>query len=384
MTAMNSLDRLFEASARGTKAVTGRAAILSEPNGTFSLEDVLVQEPRKDEVLVRIAGVGVCHTDVVCKGAFPVPMPIVLGHEGSGVVEAVGVDVTDIGIGDHVVLSFGSCGTCPNCAKSFPAYCYNFMAENFASTRGDGSTPMYQGERPINARFFGQSSFATHVIANQRNTVVVPKSAPLELLGPLGCGFQTGAGAILNSLGVNRGDKVVVFGGGSVGLSAVMAAKIAEASVVILVEPIAERRRLALEIGATHTIDPKGEEDVGAAIKSVSGGVTHALDTTGIPAVIAMAHGVLLPMGFLGLLAFSPPDANLPLNIMDMLIRGVTVKMITEGNSNPKTFIPQLVDYHLQGRLPIEKLITQYELDEINEAFEAAESGKAIKPVMIV
>jgi Zn-dependent alcohol dehydrogenase len=381
---MNMIDRLFTASAAGVKGVRGRAAILSEANGLFAIEDVVLQEPRKDEVLVRVAGVGVCHTDVVCRSAFPVPMPIVLGHEGSGVVEAIGADVSDIKVGDHVVLSFAFCGGCPNCAKTHPAYCYNFMAENFASTRGDGSTPMYRGDTPINARFFGQSSFATHLIANQRNTVVVPDSAPLELLGPLGCGIQTGAGAILNSLAVGPGDKVAIFGGGSVGLSAVMAAKIAGASFVALVEPIAERRALAREIGATHVIDPTAESDVGAAIKTISGGTTHALDTTGIPAVIASACGTLVSMGRLGLLAFSPPDAMMPFNIMDMLIRGVTVKMITEGDANPKTFIPQLVKYHLEGKLPIDRLVKRYRLEQINEAFDDSISGKAIKPILML
>jgi aryl-alcohol dehydrogenase/geraniol dehydrogenase (NAD+) len=381
---MNKIDRLFETAAAGIKAVKGRAAILSEANGKFTIQDVVLQAPRSDEVLVRVVGVGVCHTDVVCKGAFPVPMPIVLGHEGSGIVESVGADVTGIKVGDHVVLSFGSCGGCPNCRRSHPAYCYGFMANNFASRREDGSTPMYRDEKPINARFFSQSSFATHVIANRRNAIVVPKSENLNLLGPLGCGIQTGAGAILNSLAVGEGDKVAIFGGGSVGLSAVMASKIAKASLIIVVEPVAERRQLALEIGATHVIDPKAEADVGTAIKTIYDGVTHALDTTGIPPVIATAHSVLLPMGRLGLLAFAPPEANLPLNIMDMLVRGVTVKMITEGDSDPKAFIPKLVQHYLDGQLPIEKLYSQYSFDSINEAFDDAENGKVIKPLLML
>jgi aryl-alcohol dehydrogenase/geraniol dehydrogenase (NAD+) len=153
---------------------------------------------------------------------------------------------------------------------------------------------------------------------------------------------------------------------------------------IIVVEPVAERRRLALEIGATHVIDPKTETDVGAAIKTISDGVTHALDTTGIPPVIASAYSVLLPMGRLGLLAFAPPEANLPLNIMDMLVRGVTVKMIAEGDSDPKTFIPKLVQYHLDGQLPIEKLYSRYSFDSINEAFDNAENGQAIKPLLLM
>lgn len=381
---MNHIDALFDGVAAGRRGVKGRAAILSEANGLFALDDVIVQEPRNDELLVRIVGAGVCHTDVVCKGAFPMPLPIVLGHEGAGVVEAVGPDVHGIAVGDHVVLTFASCGGCPNCAKSAPAYCYDFMARNFSGMRPDGSSPMYEGDKVVNARFFGQSSFATHVIATARNTVVVPKEAPLALLGPLGCGIQTGAGAILNSLAVSAGDKVAIFGGGAVGLSAVMGAQIAGAASIILVEPVAERRALALELGATHVIDPIGLADVTGAVREASGGITHSLDTTGIPAVIATAGDVLLPKGMLGLLGFAPPEATLPLNIMSLLMRGITVKAIVEGDSDPAEFIPRLVGYHLEGKLPIEKLIKTYGFDRINEAFADTSVGKVIKPVLLL
>jgi aryl-alcohol dehydrogenase/geraniol dehydrogenase (NAD+) len=381
---MLNIDGLFDTAAAGKRGVKGRAAVLSEANGRFQIADVVLQEPRRDEVLVRVVGAGVCHTDVVCRSAFPVPMPIVLGHEGSGVVEAVGSDVRNVKVGDHVVLTFNSCGTCPNCAKASPAYCFNFMPQNFGGMRTDGSTPMYMGEAGINSRFFGQSSFATHVIATGRNAIVVPKSAPLADLGPLGCGIQTGAGAILNSLQVGKGDTAAVFGGGAVGLSAVMAAKIAGASAIVLVEPIAARRSLALDVGATHVIDPATSPDVAQAVKDAAGGgVTHALDTTGIPAVIGSAADTLLPKGVLGALGFSPPDASLPLNIMSLLVRGITVKAIIEGDSKPHEFIPRLVQYHAEGRLPIERLIKRYRLDEINEAFDATTNGEVIKPLLV-
>jgi Zn-dependent alcohol dehydrogenase len=380
---MNKIERLFDGVAAGVKGVKGRAAILSEANGDFVINDIVLQAPRAHEVLVRVVGAGVCHTDLVFRGGFPIPMPVVLGHEGSGIVEAVGADVEDIEVGDHVVLSFGSCGACPNCAKSSPALCYNFALENFAGLRADGSTPMYKGDTGVGARFFSQSSFATHLIANARNTVVVDKAAPLELLGPLGCGIQTGAGAILNSLGVGNGDKVLVTGGGAVGLSGVMAARIAEASVIVLVEPIAERRALALELGATHVIDPVGQTDVAAAMET-SGGITHALDTTGIPAVIEMAGNTLVSGGKLGFLGFSPPEAQLPMNIMSMLIRGVTVKAIIEGDSDPRKFIPQLVKYFTAGKLPFDKLIKRYRFEDINAACSDNATGKAIKPILIM
>lgn len=384
---MSIADALREAPGAERGAVAGRAAVLSSPGGVFTIEDVTLQKPRRDEILVRVVGVGVCHTDVVCRGDFPIPLPAVLGHEGAGIVEAVGSGVTHVRPGDHVVMSFDSCGACPNCARSAPSYCYNFMASNFGAVRpGDGTTPMSRGSgEAVNARFFGQSSFATHLIARERNTVVVPKEAPLEILGPLGCGIQTGAGSILNSLKVGRGDAVAIFGAGAVGLSAVMAARIADAAHIVVVEPNAARRELALELGATAVVDPRGVEDVVAAVKAAGpGGVTHALDTTGIPAVIGNAFQTLLPNGQLGFVGMPPPDAMLPVNIMDMLVRGAGVKAYTEGDSDPEVFIPQLVNYYLEGRLPFDRLVKRYKFEDINEAFDDTVAGRAIKPVLVI
>ncbi|RJF89389.1 NAD(P)-dependent alcohol dehydrogenase [Oleomonas cavernae] len=383
---MSIADALLDPVRAGRTAVAARAAILSEPGGRFVVEDVQLQQPRRDEVLVKVAGVGVCHTDVVCRGDFPVPLPIVLGHEGSGVVEAVGAGVTRVRPGDHVVLTFDSCGVCPNCARSTPSYCYNFMAENFGGVRvSDGSTPMSRKGDAVNARFFGQSSFASHLIAREQNTIVVSKAVPIELLGPLGCGIQTGAGSILNSLKVHQGDSVAIFGAGAVGLSAVMAAKIAGAAAIVVVEPNPSRRALALELGATAALDPTGDADVTASVKKAGpGGVSHALDTTGIPAVIGAALETLLPNGMLGLVGMPPPDASLPANILSMLVRGVGVKAYVEGDSDPEVFIPQLVQYHLDGRLPFDRLITRFSFDQINEAFDATTNGTAIKPVLIL
>lgn len=381
---MGDTDILFKDAPRVAPGIAARAALLSESNAPFDIADVTLQAPRADEVLVRIVAVGVCHTDVVCKGAFPLPLPVVLGHEGSGVVEAVGAAVRSVKVGDHVVLSFASCGECPNCGKFAPANCYNFMRENFSAQRADGSTPMSTDGRSINARFFGQSSFATHAITKERDTVVVPKEAPLERLGPLGCGIQTGAGAIMNSLAVGRGDAVAIFGGGAVGLSAVMAAKITGAAKIVLVEPQAGRRELALEFGATHVIDPKAVPDVAAEIGRVAGGMTHVLDTTGLPVVIAGALDTLLPKGVAGMLGFAAPDAMLQFNIMSVLARGITIKSIIEGDSDPRAFIPELVQHHLAGRLPFDRLLSIYPFDAINQAFEDVEHGKAIKPLLKV
>lgn len=361
------------------------AALIRAVGGPFLIEEIEVAEPRGSEVRVRMVGVGMCHTDLVARDGFPVPLPIVLGHEGSGVVDAVGPDVAGLAVGDHVVLSFDSCGACPTCDEALPAYCYNFLGHNFAGVRlEDGSSPLSQGDAVVHGNFFGQSSFGSYAIAHQRNTVKVDADLPLAILGPLGCGVQTGAGAAVISLGLKPGQSLAIFGGGAVGLSALLGARAVGAGTVIVVEPNAERAALALELGATHVIDPKATEDVLAKVKELSGGgVNHALDTTGIPAVVAVAAETTIAHGTVGLIAVPPPEAMLPASMMSMLLRGTIIKFITEGDADPQTFIPQMIDWYRAGKFPFDRLVKTFPFDEINEAAAASEDGSAIKPVLV-
>ncbi|WP_428311880.1 NAD(P)-dependent alcohol dehydrogenase [Hydrocarboniphaga sp.] len=366
--------------------VSATAAVVRKAGEPFTIEQVDVAAPRDFEVRVRMTAVGMCHSDIVVRaGHLPVPTPIVLGHEGSGIVEAIGAKVSRVKPGDHVVLSFNSCADCPSCNQGKPAYCYNFMASNFAGVRlSDGSTALSQKGHSVHANFFGQSSFASYAIAHERNTVSVDTSVPLELLGPLGCGIQTGAGAVINSLALKAGEALAIFGGGAVGLSALLGARAVEAGTVIVVEPNAERRALALELGAAHVIDPRATADVLAKIKELSGGgVNHALDTTGNPAVIAVAVETTLANGTLGLLGVPPPDAMLPANMLSMLIRGTVIRYITEGDADPQTFIPQMIALYKAGKFPFDRLIRKFPFDRINEAASASEQGFAIKPVLV-
>lgn len=365
-----------------TKSV--RAAVVRKIGDPWTIEDVELAAPREDEVMVRMVGTGICHTDSACRTGFPVPMPIVLGHEGAGVVESVGSAVKNVKVGDHVVLSFDSCGECHNCDKHQPAYCYTFYPRNLAGVRTtDGSSPISQNGEPINALFFCQSSFATYALAREVNTIVVDKDLPLEILGPLGCGIQTGAGAAVNGFGIAKGESMAIFGGGAVGLSALLGARAVGAGDIIVVEPNAARRELALELGATHVIDPKETPDTLAKIKELVGGVNYALDTTGIPDVIAAAVEALLPRGVMGLLGVPPPEATVPANMMSMLVRGITVRYIVEGDANPPEFIPKMLSWYKAGKFPFDRLIGKFPFDQINEAAHAAESGKVIKPVLI-
>jgi aryl-alcohol dehydrogenase/geraniol dehydrogenase (NAD+) len=371
--------------AKSGTSTSAKAAVVRKVGAPFTIEQVEVGAPREDEVLVRMVGAGVCHTDALCRGGFPVPMPIVLGHEGAGVVEAIGEKVKNVKPGDHVVLSFNSCGGCKSCKDDHPATCAQFLPFNFGGVRlADGSTPLSQGGAPVHGMFFGQSSFATYAIARAVNTVKVSGSLPLAVAGPLGCGVQTGAGAVINSLRPGPKDSLVIFGGGAVGLSALLGARAIDVEKVFVVEPIESRRKMAMELGAAGAFDPRGGGDVVAAIKEASGGgATHALDATGIPAVIGQAISCVLPGGVVGMLGVPPPEAQVPATLLDLLVKGVTLRPITEGDANPQTFIPKMVELHQQGKFPFERLITKFRFDEINEAFHASETGKAVKPVLV-
>lgn len=364
--------------------IAAQAAVLRELGGHFNLETVHIDAPRAGEVLVRMAGTGICHSDLIMRAGFPMPLPIVLGHEGAGVVEAVGTGVNRVKPGDHVVLSFNSCQQCPSCLKSQPAYCHHMTAYNVSGLRPDGSSALSQDGAKIHANFFGQSSFATHAIAYEVNTVPVPKNLPLEILGPLGCGVQTGAGAAINALRLQPGDSLAIFGGGGVGLSALLGALAVGAGPFIVVEPNAARAALARELGAAHTIDPAKSPDVLAEIKALSGGgVTHAIDTTAIPEVVATAAESLLHNGMLGLLGFPRMDATLQLSMMSMFSRGIGVKYIMEGDSEPHEFIPRLAALYRDGKFPFDRLIKKFPFASINEAAHAAETGDAVKPVLV-
>ncbi len=367
-------------------AVSAKAAVVRELGKPFQIESIEVDPPREHEVRVRIVGVGICHTDIVVRDGFNVPAPVVLGHEGSGIVESVGSKVSRVKVGDHVVLSYNSCGQCSACNDERPPFCLSFYPNNFSGVRpDDNSSPLSAGGSMLHGNFFGQSSFSTYAIAHERNTVVVDKSLPLEILGPLGCGIQTGAGAVANALGLKKGQSLAVFGGGAVGLAGLLAAVALEAATIIVVEINPERGQLAKKLGATHVINPKETPDVLAAIRAAAGGgVTHAMDTTGRPDVIETAYQTLLPGGMLGLIGVPPPDGMLNINLMDLLIRGVGVRCIVEGNADPQVFIPQMLRWYQDGKFPFDSLVQKFGFEQINEACHASESGTAIKPVLVM
>jgi aryl-alcohol dehydrogenase len=363
-------------------ATTVTAAVLREIDAPFQFEELALDELRAHEVLVKVTAVGLCHTDLAVQhGHLPQAMPLVAGHEGSGVVTEVGAAVTDVAVGDRVVLSFSVCGRCENCLSGRRAYCLNFAALNFSGARGDGSFTLRDASgQPVHSRFMGQSSFATYAIVTASDVVKIPDDAPLEIAGPLGCGIQTGAGTVLNSLAVSAGAAVVVAGAGSVGLAAVMGAKVAGATMIIAIDVMPERLELARSLGATHLINGK-TEDTCARIREISGGgVPYAIDTTGAAPVIASLLEATTLGARIALLGVTEPGATLDLALLSAA--GKTVIGVYQGDAVPQRFIPQMLALHAAGQFPFDRLITQYRFDQLEEAIADTRSGATVKAVL--
>jgi aryl-alcohol dehydrogenase len=360
------------------------AAVVRQAGGPFAVETLTLDEIRPDEVLVRIVGTGLCHTDLVVRDqVLPTPLPAVLGHEGAGVVQAVGAQVSTLAPGDHVVLGFAACRDCPQCRAGLPSYCEHFGALNFGGCRADGSGCLHDASGPVSSHFFGQSSFATHAVVAAHNAVKVDKDVPLALLGPLGCGIMTGAGTVFHALDLHEGESILVIGGGPVGLSAVMAARVRGAAHIVLADPVAARRASALDLGASAVIDA-GAGDLARQLRQIlPGGVSCVLDSSGVVSAIEGGVAALAPRGRLAMVGVPRSlDASISLNIVQMLSRGIQVCGVTEGDADPQSFLPLLIDLYRQGRFPFDRLIATYPLDRINEAVADQHAGACVKVVL--
>jgi aryl-alcohol dehydrogenase len=361
-----------------------RAAVAWEAGATLSIEEFDLDDPRDDEILVKVEAAGVCHTDDNARlGRVPVVFPIILGHEGSGTVERAGRNVTKVKPGDRVLFTPDYCGRCEQCVLGLTPYCDEAVAVTFTGTRLDGSPRAHQNGRPVRASFFGQSSFATYSLVTERNIVPVPDDAPLRYLAGFTCGVQAGAGAILNAMPVKTGTKVAVWGSGAVGLAAVMAAKASGAAEIVALDRVGHRLALAVELGATATIDTTGQDlsDVAAAVVKLTGrGANVALDTTGNPAVILAAVQSLATHGVASVITSSGAPVTLPPG--DLLLKGRQLRGSVGGHINPTVFIPRLLDLHAQGRFPVDRLVRNYPFAELNTAIADSLSGATIKPVL--
>jgi aryl-alcohol dehydrogenase len=358
-----------------------RAAVCREGAPFPQIETLQIEPPRHGEILVRLAASGICHTDLRAASR-PGPKPIVLGHEGAGMIEAVGEDVDGLEPGDPVLMSYSWCGQCPACRSHAKAYCRDTMALNFSGLRADGTSPLSKDGEPVFGAFFGQSSFASHAICQAHTVVKAPRDLPLEVLAPLGCGVQTGAGAVLNSLKVEAGQSLAVFGVGPVGLSAVMAGRIAGAGPIIAVDVNPARLALALELGASAAVNAAETDPVAAILDLTAAGADVALNTTDIPEVYLQGLAALAPKGVLGFV--TGPRDRLDLALGSLMLGGKSLRGIIQGDSEPAEFIPRLIEFYRTGQFPVDRLVSPYPFDSIAQAMHDSEAGTAVKPVLLM
>jgi aryl-alcohol dehydrogenase len=359
-----------------------RAAVVEGQGQPFTIAEVELDEPREDEVLVRMVATGLCHTDITMGHFLPAEMfPNVFGHEGAGVVERVGAGVRGLAEGDHVVMSFRSCRDCAKCRSGLVGYCDQTLLLNYMGMRMDGSTSMSRDGSPVFGNFFGQSSLAAHALAYADNCVKVDPGLDLSLVAPYGCGFQTGAGTVLNVIRPVPDDSLVVYGVGAVGLAAVAAAVAEGVESVVAVDPLESRRAVAQRFGAT-AVDPTEIENVVERVKELTGGgAAYAVDTTAIPAVVKQAQQSLAARGTLVALGLGAEEYTL--DAIDLLQGGKTVTSSIEGDSDPQEMVPRLLAMRAAGTFPMDDLVTTYPADQVNQAVADVTSGAVVKPVLL-
>jgi aryl-alcohol dehydrogenase len=358
-----------------------KAAVVFEKGGPFQIKEVELDPPKTNEVLVKVTACGVCHTDDgVRQQKLPTPLPAVLGHEGCGVVEAAGPGVTAFKKGDRVGFSYGYCGVCEACRTGQPYGCERNVELNFSGVHFDGTTRLHYEGRDL-AAFFGQSAFATHAVVHVHNLIPVPDDMDLALVGPLGCGLQTGSGAVLNCLKPGPATSIVVTGCGSVGLSAVMASKIAGCTTIIACDVVDSRLEMAKALGATHTVNSRSVGSVVDEVKKITRiGAHYAVDCTGIGACVRQSLGCTRSLGTCVIVGAT---AELTINVEEELM-GVCKKLVgvVEGYSVPQVYIPKLMEYYQKGLFPFDKLVTYYDFEDINQAFEDTHKGDVIKAIL--
>ncbi|KAJ9494698.1 hypothetical protein H2202_009774 [Exophiala xenobiotica] len=362
------------------------ALVAPKVGGPLEFRKIQLDVPRPDEAVVEIHAVGICHADVSClHGKLQAKFPSVFGHEGAGIVKQVGSDMKGIRPNDTVLISYNSCGKCRLCEQGSPAYCVNMMQLNFGGTRLDGSCTLYSDDgSSLHGNFFGQSSFSNLALVNAQCLVKVPDSVSLDLYAPLGCGIQTGVGAIVNALNVQPGSTVAIFGTGSVGMAAIMAARIRQAKTIIGIDLEPGRLEIAKKVGATHVLRASGEDAVKQIREVCDGeGVLYAMDATGVPTVIETMIESLAIRGRALTIGAPAPGSKVRVDVLAQLTMGRSYIGSNQGDAVPQEMIPFLIEQHSTGNLPIEHLVTTYDVKDYEAALEDMRSGKTIKPVLV-
>jgi NDMA-dependent alcohol dehydrogenase len=362
-----------------------RAAVLREIGGPLTVEDVELAEPGPGEVTVRLAASGVCHSDWnVVTGATPNPLPVVLGHEGAGVVETVGPGVTEVADGDHVILSWlPSCGACFYCLAGRGVLCDVAMADMFAGTLPGGTLALSRnGESLYHYSYL--SAFAERCVVPEGCCVPVRRDAPLEIAALVGCAVMTGFGAAVLRARVAPGSAAVVYGAGGVGLSAILGCRLAGARTIVAADPVAFKRETALALGATQAVDPS-TDDVAALLRDLTDGrgADYAFDTAGAPGVVAQAYGAVRRGGTVVAVGIPPVGVTADLPAPDLPREEKVVTGSFYGSCRPHVDMPLVIDLYMEGRLDLDALVSRtYPLDGINDAFAAMNAGEVARAVI--
>jgi NDMA-dependent alcohol dehydrogenase len=363
-----------------------RAAVLREIDRPLTVEDVELADPGSGEVTVRIAASGVCHSDWnVITGATPNPLPVVLGHEGAGVVEAVGPGVSAVEEGDHVILSWlPFCGECFYCTQGRGVLCDVAMADMFDGTLPGGTLALSQNGAPL-YHYSYLSTFAERCVVPETCCVPIRKDASLQVAALVGCAVMTGFGAAVLRARVEPGSTAVVYGAGGVGLSAILGCRLAGARAIVAADPVAFKRETALALGATHAADP-ANEDVGEVARELTDGrgADYAFDTAGAQGVVAQAYDVVRRGGTVVSVGIPPlgATADLPAPALPREEKVVTGSFY--GSCRPHIDMPLVIDLYLEGRLDLDALVSRtYPLEEINEAFAAMNAGEVARGVIV-
>jgi S-(hydroxymethyl)glutathione dehydrogenase/alcohol dehydrogenase len=360
-----------------------KAAVLEATGGSLRLAELEIAEPGANEIAIRVVACGLCHSDYSCiHGIVRVPLPVVLGHEAGGVVEAVGPGVTHLKAGDHVIVSLTpACGRCEFCVEEKPFLCSQMFATLGNCTMPDGTTRLSLGVTGVH-QLGGIGGFAERAVVPAGCAVRVDADLPLDTICLIGCGVTTGVGAALNTAGVRPGTTVAVLGCGGVGLSVVQGARIAGAKTIVAVDPVPARRELAMTLGATHAVDPRGEESTRAVKKIVPGGVHYAFEVIGRPDTMAQAFAMVRPSGLAIVVGVTAPSDSVPIRAGGFQQQKAIVGS-AYGSAVPRRDFPRFVDLYRKGELRLEPMITaRIALEEVNEALAAMTRGEGARSVI--